>query len=198
MLASGPQHVDTLAHAVGSTPDAARGRLRRLQAAGKVVDKRSDLWSFGVVLLEMLTAQPVFTGETVSHVLASVLKNEPEWSALPAGTPPLVRRLLRRCLEKDRKRRLDSASVAKLEIEEAMIETLLGDDEQPLFRRFRQSPGLKDFTFFEHEIPVQDRMIVFENHKSRHGLLVCRSVANAMVVGHVGNVPHGKRGRIVS
>ena len=91
------------------------------QAAGKPVDKRSDLWAFGVVLMEMLTGRPVFTGETVSHVLAAVLRAEPDWSALPANTPAPIRRLLRRCLEKDRKRRLDSAADARLEIEEALM-----------------------------------------------------------------------------
>ena len=90
------------------------------QAAGKPVDKRSDLWAFGVVVLEMLTGQAVFTGETVSHVLASVLKSDPDWTALPADTPAPIRRLLRRCLEKDRRRRLDSAADARLEIEEAL------------------------------------------------------------------------------
>jgi len=66
------------------------------QAAGKPVDKRSDLWAFGVVLLEMLTGRQVFGGETTSHVLASVLKDEPDWTALPADTPAPLRRLLRR------------------------------------------------------------------------------------------------------
>ena len=61
------------------------------QAAGKPVDKRSDLWAFGVVLMEMLTGRPVFTGETVSHVLASVLKTDPDWTALPADTPAPIR-----------------------------------------------------------------------------------------------------------
>jgi serine/threonine-protein kinase len=89
------------------------------QAAGKTADKRSDLWAFGVVLLEMLTGQPAFTGETVSHVLASVLKSDPDWTTLPAETPPAVRRLLRRCLTRDRKRRLDSAAAAQLEIDDA-------------------------------------------------------------------------------
>jgi serine/threonine-protein kinase len=79
------------------------------QAAGKAVDKRSDLWAFGVVLLEMLTGRPVFTGETVSHVLAAVLAKDPDWTALPADTPAPIRKLLRRCLEKDRKRRLADA-----------------------------------------------------------------------------------------
>ena len=91
------------------------------QAAGKPVDKRSDLWAFGVVLLEMLTGRQVFAGETVSRVLASVLKDEPDWTTLPATTPLPIRRLLRRCLEKDRKRRMADASDAKLEIDEPLI-----------------------------------------------------------------------------
>ena len=90
------------------------------QAAGKPVDKRSDLWAFGVVVLEMLTGRPVFTGETVSHLLAAVLRAEPDWSALPAHTPASIRRMLRRCLDKDRKRRLDSAAAARLEIDDAL------------------------------------------------------------------------------
>jgi serine/threonine-protein kinase len=90
------------------------------QAAGKAADRRSDVWAFGVVLSEMLTGGQVFTGETVSHVLAAVLKSEPDWSMLPADTPPQIRRLLRRCLDKDRKRRLDSAAAARLEIEDAL------------------------------------------------------------------------------
>jgi Tol biopolymer transport system component len=89
------------------------------QASGKTVDKRTDLWAFGVVLMEMLTGRPVFEGETVSHVLAAVLTKDPDWSALSAKTPMSIRRLLRRCLEKDRKRRLDSATATRLEIEEA-------------------------------------------------------------------------------
>ena len=90
------------------------------QAAGKAVDRRSDLWAFGVVLLEMLTGRQVFAGETVTHVLASVLKDAPDWTGLPAQTPAPIRQLLRRCLEKDRKRRLDSAADARLEIEDAL------------------------------------------------------------------------------
>ena len=89
------------------------------QAAGKPVDGRSDLWAFGVVLMEMLTATPVFGGETVAHVLASILKTEPNWSALPNDVPQPLRRLLRRCLQKDRNKRLAHASDARLEIEDA-------------------------------------------------------------------------------
>jgi Tol biopolymer transport system component/tRNA A-37 threonylcarbamoyl transferase component Bud32 len=90
------------------------------QAAGKSVDKRTDLWAFGVVLLEMLTGRPAFEGETVSHVIAAVLKDQPDWSALPPTVPSAIHKLLRRCLEKDRKRRLDSASAARLDIDDTI------------------------------------------------------------------------------
>jgi Tol biopolymer transport system component len=89
------------------------------QAAGKSVDKRSDLWAFGVVLMEMLTGRQVFKGETVSHVIAAVLKDEPDWAALPSGTPASIHRLLHRCLEKDLKKRLRDATVARIEIDDA-------------------------------------------------------------------------------
>ncbi len=90
------------------------------QARGTTVDKRADLWSFGVVLWEMLTGKRLFEGATVSDTLAAVLRAEPDLTALPPPTPALIRRLLRRCLEKDRKRRLDSAAAARLEVEEAL------------------------------------------------------------------------------
>ena len=90
------------------------------QASGKPADKRSDLWAFGVVLFEMLTARSVFAGETMSHVLAAVLTAEPDWGMLPAETPAPIRKLLRRCLEKDRKRRLESAADARLEIDDVL------------------------------------------------------------------------------
>lgn len=89
------------------------------QAAGKNVDKRTDLWAFGIVLMEMLIGRQVFKGETVSHVIAAVLTDEPGWAELPADTPLSIRRLLRRCLEKDRKLRLPDAAVARLEIDDA-------------------------------------------------------------------------------
>jgi serine/threonine-protein kinase len=90
------------------------------QAKGRAVDRRSDIWAFGVVLYEMLTGQRAFKGGDVPDTLAFILTREPAWTALPANTPPLIRRLLRRCLEKDRKRRLDSAADVRLEIEEAL------------------------------------------------------------------------------
>jgi serine/threonine-protein kinase len=90
------------------------------QATGKPVDRRTDLWSFGVVLMEMLTGRRVFAGETASHVIAAVLKTEPDWTTLPVDTPASVRRLVRRCLDKDPRRRLESAADARIEIEDAL------------------------------------------------------------------------------
>ena len=89
------------------------------QASGQTADNRSDAWSFGVVLYEMLTGQRLFTGETVSHVLAKVLERELDLSALPTPTPALIRRLLHRCLERKPKRRLSDLGEALSHLEEA-------------------------------------------------------------------------------
>ncbi len=88
------------------------------QARGKPVDKRSDVWAFGAVLFEMLTGRRAFEGETVSDTLAAVLRADPDWSALPAQTPAHVRKVLRRCLERDRNRRLHDIADGRLELEE--------------------------------------------------------------------------------
>ena len=85
------------------------------QARGRAVDKRSDIWSFGVVLYEMLTGERCFEGETVSDVLAAVLRQEPDWSKLPPDAPPQVRALLARCLERDPKKRLRDIGDAWIE-----------------------------------------------------------------------------------
>ncbi len=89
------------------------------QAKGRQVDKRADIWAFGVVLFEMLTGRQAFGGTDISETLAFVLTREIEWSALPASTPASVRRLLRRCVTRDRKNRLADISVARLEIDDA-------------------------------------------------------------------------------
>ncbi len=89
------------------------------QARGATVDKRADIWAFGVVLYEMLAGRACFGGQTVTDVLAAVVRAEPDWSALPAETPWRVRDLLRRCLTKDAKQRLHDIGDARLEIEQA-------------------------------------------------------------------------------
>ncbi len=89
------------------------------QARGKPLDKRTDIWSFGCVLYEMLTGRAAFSGETVSDTIAAILDREPDWKALPNDTPATIRLLLRRCLEKDRNQRLHDIADARIEIEDA-------------------------------------------------------------------------------
>jgi len=88
------------------------------QARGQPVDKRTDVWAFGCVLYEMLTGSRAFPGATLADTLAGIIGREPDWSALPPVTPPAVRRLLHRCLEKDPQRRLHDIADARIEIEE--------------------------------------------------------------------------------
>jgi len=90
------------------------------QAKGQAVDKRCDIWAFGAVLYEMLTGQRPFKGDDLSETLASVLARQPDWTVLPKATPQLILRLLRRCLEKDRTRRLADMSDARLDIDDAL------------------------------------------------------------------------------
>ena len=92
------------------------------QARGKVVDKRTDIWAFGSVLYHMLTGRKVFVGDTISDTIAAILGREPDWAVLPPATPPAIRRLLSRCLEKDLNRRLHDIADARIEIDDALRE----------------------------------------------------------------------------
>jgi len=96
------------------------GYMSPEQARGMQVDKRTDVWSFGSVLFEMLTGQAAFPGVTVSDSIAAILRSDPDWKALPSATPNGIRRLLRRCLERDRSRRLRDIGDARLEIEDGL------------------------------------------------------------------------------
>jgi serine/threonine protein kinase len=90
------------------------------QARGRMADKRSDIWAFGCVLFELLTATRPFDGEEISDVLASVLKTEVNLSALPAGTPARVRELISRSLRKDPRARLQSIGDARVQIDDTL------------------------------------------------------------------------------
>jgi eukaryotic-like serine/threonine-protein kinase len=92
------------------------------QAKGRTVDKRTDIFAFGCVLYEMLTGRAAFDGDDVQDILGAVLKSEPDWMRLPAETPPGVRKLLRRCLEKNVKNRRSDAADVRIDIEEALAE----------------------------------------------------------------------------
>jgi len=96
------------------------GYMSPEQARGKPADRRADIWAFGCVLYEMLTGRMAFRGETVSDTIVRVLEREPDWAALPATTPPGVRRLLGRCLQKDPKQRLRDIADARIEIDEVL------------------------------------------------------------------------------
>jgi serine/threonine protein kinase/Tol biopolymer transport system component len=92
------------------------------QAKGKSVDKRADIWAFGVVLFEMLTGRQSFTGETASETLASVMKSEPEWDGLPINLHFRIRFVLERCLKKEPKDRYSGINDARVEIQEVLAD----------------------------------------------------------------------------
>ena len=112
------------------------------QTRGKAVDKRTDIWAFGCVLYEMLTARRPFTGETPSDMVAAILTREPDWRALPETTPAGVRRLVQRCLERDPKRRLRDIGDARIELDTVATDSSETSLSHPAVRRLRIAVGL--------------------------------------------------------
>ena len=111
---------ETREHAIlGTTP-----YMSPEQASGKPLDKRTDIWAFGCVLYEMLTSHRAFGGETVASTMAAIHGQEPDWQALPDDTPPSIRKLMRRSLQKDPQNRLQDIGDARIEIEEALAAPL--------------------------------------------------------------------------
>ena len=111
------------------------------QAKGKPADKRSDIWSFGCVLYEMLTGKRPFEGEDISETLAFVLTKDPDWDALPATVPAAVRTLLMRCMERDRRRRVADISTALFVLDEAASVGVMTGDVGRVPRLVRRSLG---------------------------------------------------------
>jgi serine/threonine protein kinase/Tol biopolymer transport system component len=107
------------------------------QARGKAVDKRADIWAFGCVLFEMLTGRRPFAGETTSDTIAAILTRDPDWSALPSATPPKLRALIQRCLEKDARSRLRDIGDARIEIERLINESVTAHAVRSQRRRLR-------------------------------------------------------------
>jgi serine/threonine protein kinase len=101
------------------------------QAKGKTADRRADIWAYGCILYECLTGKRAFEGETVTEMLAAILKEEPNWDALPAATPPNIRSILHRCLEKDPKRRLRDIGDVIFESEPAAF---VAPERQPVWK----------------------------------------------------------------
>ena len=105
--------METMAGQIIGTP----GYMSPEQARGEDVDQRTDIWAFGCLLCELFTGQRTFGGDTVTDSIAAILEREPDWQALPAGTPPKIRELLRHCLQKETDRRLADISDARRTIE---------------------------------------------------------------------------------
>ena len=92
------------------------------QAKGREVDRRTDIFAFGAVLYEMLAGRAAFEGADIQDILGAVLKSEPDWTRLPADVSPSIHRLLRVCLQKDAKKRRQTATDVRIDVEQALAE----------------------------------------------------------------------------
>jgi eukaryotic-like serine/threonine-protein kinase len=110
------------------------------QARGKAVDKRTDVWAFGCVLFEMLTGKKPFEGDTLTDAVAAIVKNEPDWRALPTGTPAAVQSVIARCLRKDPAQRLHDIADGRFQIEETLNNPVASAPMLPV-RSYREWAG---------------------------------------------------------
>jgi len=135
------------------------------QAKGKTVDRRADIWAFGVILFEMLTGRTLFSGETVSEIIAAVMMKEPDWNRLPANVPARVRDMLRHCLIKEPRHRVRDIGDARIAIEEVESAAEAGVDvaEEPPRRRSRVWVGIAAVLFLTTLISLAGLSVVVFN-----------------------------------
>ncbi|MHC5109087.1 MAG: serine/threonine-protein kinase [Planctomycetota bacterium] len=136
------------------------------QARGRPLDKRTDIWSFGIIFYECLTGAQLFPGETATDSMGAIMHKEPDWSLLPTNTPPMIQLLLRRCLTKERKKRLQDMGDARVEIEEAIHDPT------------SSSLGLA-------QLAVEDHGRVRSGRKSSLGLILAFLLGGVIVAGLV-------------
>jgi serine/threonine protein kinase len=182
------------------------------QARGRVVDRRTDIWAFGVVLFRMLTGGAIFEGETVTDTLAKILEREPDWDQLPPNTPPALRQLLQRCLTKNIKNRLQSIGEARILIQQLIekpSQASLPVEGKPAAARthvwkpwlpwalaplflaagffLRPSAPFPERPLMRFQYPLGSDLVLF--HNNRHGLEVSADGQRVAFMGSPGNMP---------
>jgi Tol biopolymer transport system component len=184
------------------------------QARGKSVDKRTDIWAFGCVLYELLTGKQAFDGEDITEILAAVVKIDPDWNLLPENTPHIIRKLLRRCLQKDKTLRLRDAGDARLEIHEALTTPVSAEPVKPQEKSFLRNDraawsiaalailvaalGWGAFAYLRHAPETAQPVRFFISPPGTGQLAMTASTASGAVVGPLAISPDGRRIAIVT